>query len=137
MFCTKKQTNQRRISDFQIICDGALYDNIMPRSHFVLTKQLRFHNEIGTMKGWTKTQGTQAFHILVPSFFSRCQEYNFLPLLRNGCSLIDPFVFRHFYKVSFESIALFWKYSNKLQVLNPGNLFRNVKPFHLNWRCDQ
>ena len=48
--------------------------------------------------GWgrTKTQRTQVFHMLVPSFFSRCEEFNLLlPLLRNGCacSLIDPFVF--------------------------------------------
>ena len=42
--------------------------------------------------GKTKTQRTQAFHILVPSFFSWCEEYNLLlPLLRNGCTyfLID------------------------------------------------
>ena len=61
--------------------------------------------------GRKKTQRTQAFHILVPSCFSRCEEYNLLlPLLRNGCacSLIDPFVFWRFYKVLFESILLLW-----------------------------
>ena len=40
------------------------------------------------LKGWrrTKTPMTQEFHILVPSFFSRCEEYNLLlALLRNCC----------------------------------------------------
>ena len=36
----RKQTNQRRISDLHIICDGVLCDNIMSESQFVLTKQL-------------------------------------------------------------------------------------------------
>ena len=60
--------------------------------------------------GKTKTQRTQTFHILVPSFFSWCEEYNLLlPLLRKGCVcfLIDPFVFWRFYKALFESIHLF------------------------------
>ena len=68
------------------------------------------------LESWrrTKTKRTQAFHVLVPSFFSRCEEYDFLlPLLRNSCSLIDPFLFWRFYKVLFESIPLFWKYLNK------------------------
>ena len=46
--------------------------------------------------GRRKTQRTQAFHILVPSFFSRCEEYNLLfPVLRNDCvcSLIDPHLY--------------------------------------------
>ena len=63
-----------------------------------------------------KTKRTQAFHILVPSFFFRCEEYNFLlPLLRSSFSLIDRFVFWCFYKVLFGSIPLFWKYSNNLK----------------------
>ena len=69
------------------------------------------------MESWrsTKTMRTQAFHILVPSFSSQCEEYNFLLLLlRNSCALIDPFVFWRFYKVLFESVPLFWKYSNNL-----------------------
>ena len=69
------------------------------------------------LESWmkTKTKRTQAFHVLVSSFFSRCEENNFLlPLLRNSCSLIDPFVFWRFYKALFESIPLFWKYSNNL-----------------------
>ena len=37
-----------------------------------------------------------------------------ISLLRNYCSLIDPIVYWCFYKVLFESISLFWKYSNKL-----------------------
>ena len=43
------------------------------------------------LESWrrTKTKRTQAFYKLVPSSFSRCEEYNFLlPLLRNSCSLI-------------------------------------------------
>ena len=46
--------------------------------------------------GRTKTQRTQAFHILVRSFFSRCEEYNLLfPVLRNDCvcSLINPHLY--------------------------------------------
>ena len=124
----RKQTNQRKISDPQIIYDGALCDN---GSHFLLTKQLHlrwwrnrilplyaviisFHDKIGSM-GKKQTQRTQVFHILAPFFFSRYEEYHLLlPLLRNGCSLIDPFVFWRLYKVLFESIPLFWKYFNKL-----------------------
>ena len=47
--------------------------------------------------------------------------------LRNYCSLIDPFVYWCFYKVLFESISLFWKYSNNLyKCTKPGNFsFRN------------
>ena len=69
------------------------------------------------LESWrrTKTKRNQAFHILVPSFFSRCKEYSFLLLLLwNSCSLIDSFVFWDFYEVLFESIPLFWKYSNNL-----------------------
>ena len=36
--------------------------------------------------------GAQLFHILVPSFFSRCEKYNLLlRLLRDSCSLIYLF----------------------------------------------
>ena len=119
----RKQKSQRRISDPRIIYDGALCDNIMSGSHFVLTKQLQlrwsmnrravsvFSASMTKLEAWvsTKTQRTLAFHILVSSFFSWCEEYNLLlPLLRNCCSLIDPFVFWRFYKVLFESIPLFW-----------------------------
>ena len=46
------------------------------------------------------TQMTQTFHILVPSFFFRCEEYNLLfHVLGNDGSLIDAFVYQHFYKV--------------------------------------
>ena len=111
----RKQTNQRRISDPQIMYDGALCDNIMLEIHFVLTKQLQLRcwrnrrtASIVSMikleaRRRTKTQRTQAFHILVPSFFFRCEKYNLLlPLLRNSCSLIDPFVFWLFYKMLLE-----------------------------------
>ena len=70
------------------------------------------------LESWrrTKTKRTQVFRILASSFFSRSKEYNFLlPLLRNSCSLIDPFVFWRFCELLFESIPLFWKYSNNLQ----------------------
>ena len=44
----------------------------------------------------TKTQRTQAFHMLVLFFISRSEEYNLsLPLMRNGCCLIDIFAFWH------------------------------------------
>ena len=59
--------------------------------------------------GRRKIQRTQVFQMLVPSFFSRYEEYNLLlRLLRNGCtcSLVDPFVFWRYYKVLFESIPL-------------------------------
>ena len=41
MFCIQNKKKQRRISDPQIIYDGALCGNIMSGSHFVLTKQLQ------------------------------------------------------------------------------------------------
>ena len=72
------------------------------------------------------------FHILLPSFFSRSKECNLLlPLLKNGCSLIDPLVYWRLYQVLFKSISLFWKYSNKLKgCTKPGNLsFQNMKSF--------
>ena len=65
-------------------------------------------------------------------FFSQYEEYNLLlPLLRNGCCLIDPFAFWRFYKVLHGSIAWFWKYSNKLwRCSKPLNLwFWNMKYF--------
>ena len=98
----RKQTNQRWISDSQIIYDGALCDNIMSGGHFIMIKSSNLHGEgivelplhaiifsiHDKLKGWrrTKTPMTQEFHILVPSFFSRCEEYNLLlALLRNCC----------------------------------------------------
>ena len=90
------------------------------------------------LEAWrrTKTERTQAFYILVPFFFPQCEEYNiFLPLLRNSCSLINPFVFWRFFhsvfKVLFESIPLFWKYLNDLQGCSKtGNLsLQNMKSF--------
>ena len=72
----RKQTNQRRISDPQIIYDGALYDN---GSHFVLTKQLQlrwwrnrilplyavifsFHDKIGCMGEETDLEESSISH---------------------------------------------------------------------------
>ena len=45
-----------------------------------------FHDKIGSIEeDKEKTQMTQGFPILVPSFFLRCEEYNLLLLvLRNG-----------------------------------------------------
>ena len=114
--------------DSQIIYDGALCENIM--QEVISYRQSSTNlNDTGIVElplfaitsvsmitleapERTEAQRTQVFQMLV--LFSRCEEYNLLlPLLRNGCSFIDPFVFWRFYKVLFESIALFWKYSNK------------------------
>ena len=76
--------------------------------------------------GKKKTQRSESPHILVPSFFSGCEECKLLlPLVRNvcACSLIDPFVFWRFYKVLFQSIPLFWirinyKDAQRLKICN-------------------
>ena len=123
----RKQTNLRRISGSQIIYDGALCDN---ESYFVLTKQLQlrwwrnrraasvcifsFHDKIGIMEE-DKDQENSSISYIGTFFLFSVQGIQFLlPLLTNSCSLIDPFVFWGFYKVLFESIPLFWKYSNNL-----------------------
>ena len=73
-----------------------------------------FYGKIGSMEEDKDPENSSISHT-EPFFFSRCEEYNLLlPLLRNSCYLIDPFVFWRFYKVLFESTPLFWKYSNKL-----------------------
>ena len=87
-----------------------------------------------TLEPWTreKVQGIEAFHIPVPLFLSLCKECHLLlPLLRNGCSLKDPFVYCRFHKVLFEPISLFSTHSNKLHgCQNPRILsFQNVKSF--------
>ena len=143
----RKQTNQRQILDSQIIYDGALCENIMQEviSYWQSSTNL---NDAGIVElppfaitsvsmitleapGRTEAQRTQVFQMLV--LFSRCEEYNLLlPLLRNGCSFIDPFVFWRFYKVLFESIALFWKYrifSNKRRNSNKCRLLINAAPW--------
>ena len=72
IFLTEKKTNHRRISDPQIIYDGALCDNIISGSHFALTLAapmmkknrkaaslcyyLQFHEKIGSM-------GEEKYHI--------------------------------------------------------------------------
>ena len=51
-----------------------------------------FHDKIGSMVEDINPEISSIS--LVTFFFSRCEEYNFLlPLLRNGFSLIEPFVF--------------------------------------------
>ena len=82
-----------------------------------------YHDKIGIMG---EGQRSESPHILVPSFFSGCEECKLLlPLLRNvcACSLIDPFVFWRFYKVLFQSIPLFWirinyKDAQRLKICN-------------------
>ena len=124
----RKQANQRRISDPKIIYDGALCVN---RSHFVSQSSsnlddggivelplyaiiFSFHDKIGSI-GEDKDPENSSISHTGTFLFSRCKKYNLLlPLLRNGRSLIYPFVFWRFYKMLFESIHLFWKYSNKL-----------------------
>ena len=80
----------------------------------------------------TRTQRTQAFHILVvPSFHFWCEKYDLLlRVLKNGFSLIDSFVYQRVYKVLFESISLFWKYSDKLKGFQkPGICHFDIKSF--------
>ena len=80
----------------------------------------------------TRTQRTQAFHILVvPSFRFWCEKYDLLlRVLKNGFSLIDSFVYQRVYKVLFESISLFWKYSDKLKGFQkPGICHFDIKSF--------
>ena len=111
----RKQKSQRRISDPQIIYDGALCDNIMSGSHFVLTKELQLRWCVNRRSpsvcyyfqfpwwNWKHGGGQRRRGLY------RCEEYNLLlPLLRNCSSLIDPFVFWRFHKVLFESILLRW-----------------------------
>ena len=88
-----------------------------------------FHDKIGSM-GEDKDPEDLSILNTGTFFHFRCDKYNsLLPLLRNSFSLIDPIVFCRFYKMIFESIALFWKYFNKLQGRpKPGNLsLRNMK----------
>ena len=66
---------------------------------------LSFHDTIGSMEEDKDPKNSRILHAGI-IFFSLCEDYNFLfPLLWNGCSLIDPFVFWRFYKVLFESVA--------------------------------
>ena len=90
-----------------------------------------FRDKIGCM-GKDKDPENSSISHTGTFFFSRCEEYNLsLPLMRNGCCLIDIFAFWHFYQVLYESIAWFWKYLNKLWVCSkPESLsFRNMKSF--------
>ena len=128
IFLTEKKTNHRRISDPQIIYDGALCDNIISGSHFALTKQLQlrwwrnrkaasvcyylqFPWENWRHRRKEKPGGLKHFTYWYLIFFHCARENKLrLSLLRNGSPLIYPFVFWRFYKVIFESIVLFWKY---------------------------
>ena len=141
----RKKTNQRGILDLQIIYDEALCDNIISGSHFALTKQLQLrwwrNRKAASVccylqfpwKNWNhgrgeKPGGLKHFTCWYLISFLRARENNLLlSLMRNGSSLIYRFAFWGFCKVIFESIALFWKYHNKLWGCpKPGNLsFRN------------
>ena len=64
-----------------------------------------FHDNIGSMG---EEKDLEDSNISRTGTFFQCEEYHLLlPLLRNGCFLIDPFVFWRFYKVLFKSIPLF------------------------------
>ena len=144
----RKQTNQSEILDSQIICDGALCDNIMQEVMPYWQSSTNLNDAaivelplfaiifsfLGNIRSTGEDKGPELKYFRCCTFFfSRCEEYNLLlPLLRNGCSLIDPFVFWRFYKVLFESIALFWKYrisSNKRQNSNKRRLLINAAPW--------
>ena len=72
----------------------------------------KFHDKIESM-GEDKDPEDSSFSYTGTFPFSRCEEYNLLlPLLKNGCFLIDPYVFWRFYKVLLESIPLFWIWIN-------------------------
>ena len=123
-----RKKNHRRISDPQIIYDEALCDNIISGSHFALTKQLQLrwwrNRKAASVcyylqfpwENWKhgrreKPGGLKYFpYWYLFSFISARENNLLLSLLRNGSSLIYPFVFWRFYKVLFESINLFWKY---------------------------
>ena len=124
----RKKTNQRRILDPQIIYDGALCDNIISGSHFALAKQLQrrwWRNRKAASvcyylqfpwENWKHGRGEKPGGLkhftywYLFSFLSARENNLLLSLLRNGSSLIYPFVFWRFYKVLFESVVLFWKY---------------------------
>ena len=128
----KRKKKQRRISDPEIIYDGAPCDSIISRRHFALTKQLQlrwWRNRKAAsvccylqfpLKNWNygrgeKPGGPKHFTCWYFISFLRARENNLLlSLVKNGSSLIYPFAFWRFCKVIFESIALFWKYHNKL-----------------------
>ena len=111
MFLRKKQTNQRRISDPQIIYDGALCDNIISGSHYALTKQLQLrwwrNRKAASVcyylqfpwENWKHGRGEKpgglkhfTYWYLV-SFLGARENNLLLFLVRNGSSLINPFVF--------------------------------------------
>ena len=124
----RKKITQQNISDPQIIYDGALCDNMTPGSHFALTKQVKltwWRNRKASSvcsylqfpwENWKHGRGEKpgGFELFtywyLISFLCLRKNNLLLSMLRNGSSLIYPFVFWCFYKVIFESIVLFWKY---------------------------
>ena len=81
----RNETNQRRISDLRIIYDGALCEDIVPGSHYVLTKHLQvrwsrnrraslysivfsFHDKIGNMEEY-KDPGNSGIPHTTGTFF--------------------------------------------------------------------
>ena len=99
----------------------------MPRYTIIFS----FQKKVGCM-GKDKDPEKSSISHTGTFFLSQCKKYSLLlPLLRNGCCLVDPFSFWRFYKVLHGSIAWFWKYSNKLWGCSkPANLsFWNMKSF--------
>ena len=129
MFLTEKKTNQRWISDQQIIYDGVLCDNIISGSHFALTKQIqlrwRRNSKAASLcyylqfpwENWKhgrkeKPGGLKHSTYWYLISFLGARENNLLfSLLRNDSSLIYPFVFWRFYN------ELIWINSLVLEIL--------------------
>ena len=124
----KKQTRGHRATD-HLQWSSLWQYNI--GSNFALTKQLQLrwwrNRKAASVcyylqfpwKKWKHERGEKPVRFkhftLIPFFFLSARENNLnFSLLRNSSSLIYPFVFCYFYKVLFESIAIFWKYYNKL-----------------------
>ena len=114
MFCA----GNRQTRGGSRIYDGALFDNIISGNHYLIDKTAQTWmmsesqtclSSLSMIKEDKNAEGSRISHTGVSSFFSRCEQYDLLlPLLRNCCSLIDPFVQLRFFKVLFESISLFW-----------------------------
>ena len=128
---------------------GLFCDNIISGSHFVLAKQLQlrwrknrkaaslwyylqFPWENGKHGRGEKSGGLKHFRYLYLFSFLTARENNLLlSLLRNGSSLMYPFLFWRFYKMLFVSVVLFWRnYNNckgvqSLEICHfePWNLF--------------
>ena len=106
-FLHRKQTNQRRISDPHLIYDEAPFGNIFSGNNYFLRKQpqlrwcrnrrpvsvryyFSFHQKIGSSEEDKDPEDSSISHTGDFFLFSvRGILFN-APVLRNGCSLIDP-----------------------------------------------